>query len=765
MRLRWFAPTLTFQLALLAFAIIAVVCCFVPLLNVIGYESAALFGVMAGLASPFLTLHGVRAQLVPRPTSSTRVVSPTADFFRLYGRIVLLLFFPFIALSLNALRVPNCAYDIGVAFWLAIPVVSAFVGQTLGWVALTLAPHRKAIQVLLIVGTILGSVVWVGLQLALQPPIVGHQIFLGYFSGSIYDEALSVPMSLVWYRVMTVALCVALIGGVEMWAQRRRPERWRWALVGTLLFASIAAAFWFNRQELGIHRDAAYIQAELGGRLETEHFIIYYPATETFLDRREALEDDHEYRYAEMQAFFETDPASDGKLVSYIYPNRDVKADLMGGRRTQVAKLWLQEIHLTWPRYGDHMLAHELAHLFTEPFGAGPLDLSMTGRVGINMGMVEGIATAADWPVRELSPHQASAALIRMEAAPPIEHIVGASGFWTQSSGRAYTLVGSFVRYLVDAYGIETFKKAYPRGDFESAYGKSVGDLIGEWRTVLSEVDLSDRQMALARYFYDRPSIFEKVCPRRLAELRRQASQAASAGRVERATQLYREIIGFAPDNLNYRIEYARALENAHAYDEALQVASKVSKDAEAPVERARSLHLMGDLHWRQSRAEDAATAYGSCLDLGVPAGMHRLLEAKRMAVREGDAHEVALARDYLLGDVRSSISLYLPVQWMLEDPFDPLANYLVGRRLWSEREWSRALAHLETASFSLPAGMLRRETELMMGQSRYFLGDLPRAVAHFKGLESSPSARYNTAASEWLRRVHWSRRNSSEAP
>ncbi|MGM0556512.1 MAG: hypothetical protein ACQEVA_09070 [Myxococcota bacterium] len=765
MQLKWFAPTVTFRLALIAFAVVGAVCCFVPLFDVIGYESAALFGVLGGLAAPVLTLHGVRAQLVPRPGSSTRVVSPTADFFRLYGRLVFLLVIPFALLSLNALRVQNCAFGIGVAFWLAIPVVSIFIGQTLAWGAITLIPFRRRWQALLISLAILGSVAWVAVNLAFEPPIVAHQMFLGYFSGSIYDEALSVPSSLVWYRVMTVALCVALLGCVEMWSQRRHPERLRWALVGTILFTAIFATFWYYRQDLGIHRDAEFIQEELGGRMETEHFIIYFPANQDFLDRREQLAEDHEFRYAEMKAFFETDPAEDGKLVSYIYPSSDAKARLMGGRRTQVAKLWLQEIHLTWPTYGDNMLAHELAHLFTEPFGAGPLSLSMTNSLGVNMGLVEGIATAADWPARELTPHQASAALIRMDAAPEIRGIVAASGFWAQSSGKAYTLVGSFVRFLVDTYGIEKFKQAYPRGDFERAYGKSPEALIAEWRAYLAEREPDEREMALARFFYDRPSIFEKVCARRLAELRRQAKAAAAAGEVGRARTLYHDIIAFAPDRLDYRIEYARALEQADAFDEALEVARDIHTRAEAPVERARALHLLGDLHWRDERHGAATRAYDECLEVGVPSGTQRLLSVKRHVLQHGSAHEIELASEYLLGENKGELSLYLPIEWVMADPMDPLGNYLVGRRLWAGREWRRSLRYLETTAHWLPSGVLHDETTLMLGQSRYFLGDLPRAVAHFKRLEGSSRARYNTLASEWMRRIHWKRRNSTTHP
>src|SRR5699024_7560025 len=120
----------------------------------------------------------------------------------------------------------------------------------------------------------------------------------------------------------------------------------RWAVLIALLAAASVVPMWLHRRDFGVAIDAEYVQKELGGRLETEHFIIYYPLTREFIEARERLAEDHEFRYAEMRAFFKTDPAGEEKIESYVYPNREVKGRLMGGRRTLVSKLWLHEMHI-----------------------------------------------------------------------------------------------------------------------------------------------------------------------------------------------------------------------------------------------------------------------------------------------------------------------------------------------------------------------------------------------------------------------------------
>jgi hypothetical protein len=49
----------------------------------------------------------------------------------------------------------------------------------------------------------------------------------------------------------------------------------------------------------------------------------------------------------------------------------------------------------------------------------------------------------------------------------------------------AYIFAGSFVGFLIEKYGLPEFRKLYESGRYESAYGKSLGELEKEWRAVL----------------------------------------------------------------------------------------------------------------------------------------------------------------------------------------------------------------------------------------------------------------------------------------
>lgn len=743
-------------------AIVGLVVCFIPLFNLIGYESSALFGVLGGLVALGLTVSDYGKGRSPSPLSN-RVEAPVRAWAIRFSRYLIYLLPPALLLALNAFRVTNCDPAAGAAFWFVITVPSVAIGTALGLVIAAIAWDRPWLARSLVIAVFVGSVLDFGFRLAFQPPIVGYHLFLGYFSGSIYDEALALPPGLIAYRVIHAVGLLAILAALQWHWNRRQGRPFRGWVVTATLAALVWAGLFAERDRWNIDLDREDVAERLGGRVESEHFVIYYPNRARFDGAEVArMVEDHEFRYAEMKAFFGTDPVElhGEKVKSFVYADRPQKGILIGARRTLVAKIWLGEMHILWRHYGDHMLAHELAHVFTEPFAGGPLRLSTRWGVGINMGLVEGAATAADWHSAELTPHEASAALQRLDRAPDLRRLVGASGFWTQSSGRAYTLVGSFIRWLVETRGIEPFRQAYAHGEFQAAYGADVDELVGEWEAFLSGIELDRAAMERARFLYDRATIFEKVCARTIGELRFEAKGKAAVGEVGGVRERYEQIIGFAPRNVGYRLEFARTLVQVNATDEARAAVTNLAEEVElTPAETAQTLHLLGDIAWMQGDASAATRNYGLALSSGLPADYERLIGAKLLSL-ERDRRPRDLARKYFLDEADSSVALYYPTRWRGEAADDPLAAYLVGRRLWAANQHAEALSHLSFADGKLPDGPLGWENTRILAQTHYWRGEEDKARGLFERLAALDRSTYSIEAREWLDRIEWRTRN-----
>ena len=83
---------------------------------------------------------------------------------------------------------------------------------------------------------------------------------------------------------------------------------------------------------------APTIAEALGGRHETEHFVIHYARDSDLADRIEAVGLDHELRHAQLTALLGVAP--DVKIRSFLYRDSAQKRALMGADRTFIAKPW-----------------------------------------------------------------------------------------------------------------------------------------------------------------------------------------------------------------------------------------------------------------------------------------------------------------------------------------------------------------------------------------------------------------------------------------
>ncbi|MFQ5572270.1 MAG: hypothetical protein ACE5G0_21550, partial [Rhodothermales bacterium] len=234
-------------------------------------------------------------------------------------------------------------------------------------------------------------------------------------------------------------------------------------------------------------------------------------------------------------------------IASYLYPDPETKARLTGARNTNVAPVWLRrpQVHVLLTTY-DRVFAHELAHVFSRSFGLPVLKASLA------VGLVEGFAVALEPPDGLPTPHEQVAVAMQSgfradqgldsTLAGVLVSRLSPLGFWTGRGAVSYTMMGSFVRYLLDAYGAERLKRVYATAHFEEVYGKPVRVLAQEWQAYVQGLPFIDRSAGelVARRF-SIPSLFEKRCPHYVPvylRFYRRGRQALAAGDTAQARRL-----------------------------------------------------------------------------------------------------------------------------------------------------------------------------------------------------------------------------------
>jgi hypothetical protein len=722
-----------------------------PLFHVLGYEYAFAIGLVASFAAADLA-----AAQAARAPARGLLAHVAAGWLRM----VVLLVVPLAIILVNGLFVRPCDTWGGLGFYLVLPGMSTLWGTVAGVVCATLFGRRRWLGGVAAWLTVAGSLALAVVRFYAAPPIFGYDPFGGYFPGALYDEDIRVPAALFAARAYQGAWAIAALGLAGL-VRARRP-----APLAAMIAGTIAALVLLHRSaDLGFHVSSADIAAALGGRRETAHFIIYYPAGAAFEHELDAIAEDHEYRLAQVTRFFGVDPPA--KITSFYFATAADKARWMGAENAYIAKPWRREIYISHEEFPHGALRHEIAHVVAGAFGDPVFHVSVRFPLRFNVGLIEGAAVAADWPGgTTLTPHQAVRAMVELGVLPPVERTL-ATSFFQFSSAQGYTTAGSFCRFLVDRYGAERFRALYRAGgapaDFGRIYGKELGALESEWRAEVLAAPLAERDLEIARERFRQKAIFYRPCPHAVAALRRNAETAARAGDAARALALWRKVCAEDPEP-SYRVTLAGALERAGKADEARAMMAALAADAglSTPL-RARAALAEVDLLGRAGDLAGARAAVDAAAALPVDDTVARNLEVRRAAV--ADAPGAAELRAYLFGTARPEKD---------DDPADllvraervaavaPVGAYLVGRVHFLRGELAaaaRSLAVAARAGIDLP--LVRREIDRLLAPSAYLTGDLDAVRATADRL-ADPAAGQPLAlrlwARDWLERLAFHR-------
>lgn len=754
-------PTVLTLVGLLALGGSALI--FLPLFGLPGFELALALSIAVGLLGGGVGIAAAaqerrilkneepRLGELPRPERPGQAVALALGTALLLNVAVLVP--PFLGSTLFALLSTQCDPFELVGFYPLLTLPSALLASCAGvlcgfWAR---APGRA---VLAYTGLVLLSGVHTAWPILAGPQVYAFNHFLGHLPGPLYDEAIGVTQRLGWFRLETLLLAgvVALLTTLSLDVREGRLTRPRrspgaWVLLGLLVGG--VALLEANGPKLGLRMTHEYLAEELGGQRDTEHFRLHYPRG---MDREavERMARDLEFRHAQLSRFLGGAPTE--RIRVYLYRTDAEKQALVGAGRTQFAKPWLSELHINNRPFPHTSLHHELAHVMAAPAGGGPF--GVTTRFGLwpLMGVIEGFAVAADDPTQgELTLHQWAAGMRRQKLAPDMRKLMGTEGFYQSAPARAYTVAGSFLRYLADTYGAEKVRVLYAHADFQKAYARSLDDLVTEWERFVDALPLDEGAISRAFLRFRTGALFTRTCAREVARLKKNAQESLTSDPLE-ALELYRRAAQLQPEELTYVMGQALALDQLDRTTEAAQLLATLAGTAavrEHPALEAEVVMDQADMALRLQRLDAAKQYLERALSLAPSPELTRAAQIKLASL---DSPSRLNTVERFFRSKREELRLLYLSRALEAAPRDPYVNYLLGRRLQQVGDPTLAMEFISRALTStgeeLPEA-IRREALKMMVESSYLAGDCG-AVRHELGALPDFGPAFRKAADEW---------------
>ncbi|WNG15581.1 hypothetical protein [Cystobacter fuscus] len=690
----------------------------------------------------------------PRPGASMRLAWRALAPALLVNLAVLVP--PFLAATLYAWIGTRCDPFALVGFYPLLTLPSAGLASVVG-VFCGFATRRAGRAGWLYAGILLVSLCVTVWPIVLGPQVYAFNAFLGHLPGPLYDETLSLSSALLWFRAETLLLIFAvhaltelLLNPTEARLGRPRPRFGPLLLLGLTL--GPVALIEAHATDLGLRMSDATLRERLGGVRETEHFEFIYPRAlrREDVDRRAR---DLEFRYAQLARFLGRVP--EGRIRVWLYSTDDEKQRLVGAGRTQFAKPWRQELHINGRDYPHPTLKHELAHVMAAPSGSGPF--RVTTRLGVwpLMGVIEGMAVAADNPVQgDLTLDEWAAGMRRQKLAPDIRKLVGPEGFYQSAPARAYTLVGSFLRYLADTHGPDKLRQLYAHADFEATYGRPLDALATEWERHLDALPLDEATVNRAFQRFRTGSLFTRSCAREVARLQDEARELLAAD-PPRALAAYERAALLQPQEPSFRMGQALALDRLERPDEAAQVLAQVAEQVkDQPALKAEVVLAQADVESRRGQLAPARAFLEHVLTLAPSPEVTRTAQVKLAAL---DSPVRSTLQAYFQ-DEAEELRLLRLASALQVAPQDIYVHYLLGRRLLQAGAPVAALPHLSrTVEGEAPAA-IRREARRLQVQAAYLAGDCG-AVRHAVGTLPDEGPALRALVTEWAERCDFEER------
>ena len=440
-----------------------------------------------------------------------------------------------IIISFNAFFVKNCNFSYGFLSFILLPVGSCLFSSALAYFVLCF--KRKYAFSLIIFYALFIIELFLSIFHALtHPQIFSYDFFYGYFHGAVYDEVVNLG-TLGIFRVYTLILILFFLFFPYFLSSAKKLKHI--GILAALIILILLGHFYKN--ELGYGSSRNYVQKSLGNLLETDHFKIYYSNDKKIKAHINELGKEHEFLYKEIVDELKINPKS--KVSSYIYKNRKEKERLMGAKNVLIGDPFNYEMHNDFEVPPIPHLKHEMTHVLSANFGHKIFKLTKY------VGLFEGLAEAVGFEGRKLTLHEKVKALYLLNKAPDIIEIISAYGFWTKQSRKAYWTAASFVRYLIDTFGIDKFKSVYLKANFKEIYEIPLGELVKKWEEKISDQRIKEADLEFEKDFYVRKAIFKRVCAHEIARLFDLAIELYHDKKYSKAIKIFDRILGFDPNN------------------------------------------------------------------------------------------------------------------------------------------------------------------------------------------------------------------------
>jgi hypothetical protein len=530
----------------------------------LAHEFTTLFSIVMGLAFYAISGKVLRGMYASQVDEDLGAVLQRSMLLLLIGALGAAAVGLGVMYAFNEFR-HGCFFEKGMPFfwstWTPIVLFSMVMGL---WTAARGWGWLRRLLLLIAFSVALSLHDWVQMEMGVRPvdPLFGLPLFVDQRAD------MAVPQIHFYNRVGVLLITLSLWCTCLWWQGGAGALMRRWATLSWAVTILYVAGF---GSHVGLGLGKGKIISTLPETRESEHFIFHYAPHGTAASNIDATVRYGEYTWSRLASLLEVAPTM--KTTVYLTDDRDVLWELSGLRAAN-ALPW--RLMASDDDVRSSTFAHELVHAFDLGDARGNTEgrdvwaarerlLRQSFALTFYRGPTEGVAHAFSegYALTPLA-HRRQAAALAEDKLPSATVFMGRGGFMKLNESNAYELAGSFMGFLVQAYGAGAMHDFLDeRLEYERAFGKDLEALDGEWRSYLQEVPLQTADVAKLGRSFDtsiHKSYADECCPKlgsRIPVLKDVAYDAYRGGRYEEALDAYESLYEESGD-LRHRLQQVK---------------------------------------------------------------------------------------------------------------------------------------------------------------------------------------------------------------
>lgn len=679
------------------YLLISIILLFQPLFNYLGFEFAAVIGFCSSIISASYTY--IIFNKTANKTERKKILYLLLACLKLN---YILLLIPFLLALINIFFVKNCSIFDGVLFFVLIPVISVFYSVSLSLFIYTFF-HKYNLLILFFIFLI---IILVSISdYFLEPQLFVYNSFIGFFPGLVYDEELYISSSLILYRLSIIAQSIIFISLANIFYQlqnnlsiKEKIKKIEYIRSLPILISFVfLVVFYFYKNELGIAADKDYVISSLGKTRKTENFIIYYSDKNIDDSKITNIAKQHEFYLKKICRQLQIN--FNDKIESFIYPDAETKYSLIGAKYTIVSKPWLKQIHLNEDTF-EQVLKHELVHIVAGEVGIPIL------KIGRSAALIEGLAMAIEWDWGYRTLHEYSAGIVNLIPQIKFENILSTTNFISTNHNISYVLSGSFIKYIIETYGIQKVKEVYSSGNWEKATGQNIETLIEDWKTYITKRYYSKEDSTIINYTFKRQAIFHKVCARVIANLNEKARSEFLNKNFSKAAELYNQSIQLSNNN-EAKIGYIASMMKNGDYNSVIDFTNEFLNENKSLISLLPAKIYRIDALWKKANVKNDTSLYNLAYRESLELFNYHISEIydfsaiTRAFILSNENLREELCEYYTSSTFKDDIKHLILLEAINNNPTFTLGKLLMARELFLEKEYQKAIQYLNSTQDS----------------------------------------------------------------